>query len=165
LLNIIGLLVLLALIGGLIYWLIVAAFGKDDVRLEFKSQVQFAEPVQRKLRVEELTVPIPTTVDDFIAEIRRLVAAGNLTQAMIYLFSYQLLQLDLHQHIRLSRGKTNRQYLRELRSRPDLQSLLERSMVAFEDVFFGRHELPRERFDACYRALDEFHRKVEVATL
>ena len=33
---------------------------------------------------------------------------------MIYLFSHQLVQLDRHQIIRLAKGKTNRQYLREV---------------------------------------------------
>ena len=51
-------------------------------------------------------------------------------------------------------------YLRELRPRPVLRTTLEATMVAFEEVFFGRHELSRERFEACWSRLDEFHRHV-----
>ena len=38
---------------------------------------------------------------------------GNFNQAIIYYYSYQLVTLDRRQVIRLAKGKTNRQYLRE----------------------------------------------------
>ena len=44
-----------------------------------------------------------------------------------------------------------RQYLRELRLRPDLGRLLTTSMIAFEEVFFGGHSLDQERFEECWR--------------
>jgi hypothetical protein len=61
----------------------------------------------------------------------------------------------------LARGKTNRMYLRELRQQPQLKSILELTMTAFEDVFFGNHNLSREEFEACWRQLDDFHKHVE----
>ncbi len=33
-------------------------------------------------------------------------------------------------------------------------------MLAFEDVFFGHYQLTRERFEACWHRLDEFHQLV-----
>ena len=51
---------------------------------------------------------------DLLAEARRHYQAGNYGAAIVYLFSFQLVQLDQRQIIRLAKGKTNRQYLREV---------------------------------------------------
>ncbi|MBN2577428.1 MAG: DUF4129 domain-containing protein [Pirellulales bacterium] len=93
---------------------------------------------------------------DLLGEARRLYEAGDYDRAIVFLFSFQLVQLDRRQLIRLARGKTNRQYLRELGSRASLRALLTRTMVCFEDVFFGHRTLDRTRFDSCWTKLDEF---------
>jgi hypothetical protein len=36
-------------------------------------------------------------------------------------------------------------------------------MVAFEDVFFGHHRLPRSRFETCFQRLDEFEAGIQEA--
>jgi hypothetical protein len=106
--------------------------------------------------VESLPFPVAAVRGDLLAEARRHYQAGNYGAAIVYLFSFQLLQLDKRQIIRLARGKTNRQYLREVGRRAVLLKLLEQTMVAFEDVFFGNRQLPRERFESCWMRLDEF---------
>jgi hypothetical protein len=98
-----------------------------------------------------------------MAQARRHFEAGEFAQAIIYLYSYQLIQLDRHQLIRLTKGKTNRQYVRELRSRRELRDVLFRTMVVFEEVFFGHHSLSRERFESCWRRMDEFHQHLAQA--
>jgi argininosuccinate synthase len=70
--------------------------------------------------------------------------------------------LDKANRIRLVRGKTNRQYLGELRESPELADLVGQTMIAFEDVFFGERTLTREQFEACYRRLDQFHAELEL---
>ena len=77
------------------------------------------------------------------------------------LFSYLLVEMDQHQLIRLAKGKTNRQYLREIGRRRSLRGLVERTMIAFEAVFFGHHGLDREGFEACWSQVAEFQRLVE----
>ena len=109
-------------------------------------------------RIEELPIQIAAPRGDFLSEARRRYEAGDYSGAIVYLFSYQLLYLDRHQRIQLTKGKTNRQYLREVRSVPRLQSMLACTMVAFEDVFFGHHKLERDAFEACWRDVDEFQR-------
>ena len=107
---------------------------------------------------------LPFQVDrpdaSFVEEARRHYEAGRFDQAIVYLYSYQLIELDKHQVIRLTKGKTNRQYLREIRCRPGLAELLEITMVAFEDVFFGRQRLERRRFESCWSQLDQFHEQL-----
>ena len=74
-----------------------------------------------------------------------------------------MIRLDQHQCIRLAKGKTNREYLRELSSRPELQGLLARTMFPFENVFFGGHPLDRQGFEDCWREAESFRRLVEQA--
>ena len=96
-----------------------------------------------------------------LAEARRLYDAGQYSEAIIYLFSHELVELDKHQVIRLSKGKTNRQYLRETRKSPLLAGLLENTMVAFEDAFFGNKQLSRDVFERSWGSLNEFELELE----
>jgi hypothetical protein len=107
--------------------------------------------------IEKLPFQLPRTQGGLLAEAQRLYELGAYGEALIYLFSYQLVALDQHHLIRLARGKTNRQYLMELGRRPPVRGIFERTMIAFEDFFFGRHAVDRERFESCWRRLDEFH--------
>jgi uncharacterized protein DUF4129 len=116
-------------------------------------------------RIEALPFQLKLPQTDLLAQARRHYEAGEYGQAIIYLYSYQLIQLDRHQLIRLTKGKTNRQYLREVRPRRELRDLLSRSMIAFEDVFFGHHQLDRDRFESCWRRLDEFHERLSLAAV
>ena len=113
---------------------------------------------------DELPFAIPHVRGDLLAEARRLYAEGDYGQAILYLFSYQLLLLDKHQIIRLARGKTNRQYLREVGRRRNLRGLVEQTMVAFEDVFFGEHRIDAARFESCWSGLEQFETLAAEAT-
>ncbi len=112
-------------------------------------------------RMENLPFDIRKTNLDLLDEARQRYQAGDYSQAMVMLFSYQLIQLDKHHWIRLAKGKTNRQYLREIKDHQSLQSLVRVSMVAFEDVFFGQHRLEKDRFEQCWGRLDEFQQLLQ----
>jgi hypothetical protein len=131
-----------------------ATSASDDVRSS--SRVD---------RIEQLPVNLRRARSDLLGEARRHYEAGQYNEAMIYLYSYMLVELDKSQHIRLLHGKTNRQYLWELRRSPELRQLVAQAMIAFEDVFFGGHNLDRSRFEACYGALDAFHQQTEPAAV
>ena len=107
------------------------------------------------------TLPLPK--GDLWSEIERLYQAGDYNRAIVYLYAFQLIKLDQHQCIRLAKGKTNRVYVQELSSRPELQGLLARTMIPFESVFFGGHPLDRQAFEACWREAETFRRLVEQA--
>jgi hypothetical protein len=158
--NLIGISLLLLLLGGLCVYL-AWAFFKDDTEESSVPLGGAAPSVGGIDRVSELPLQVGNVRGDFLSAARREYEAGNYSQAVIYLFSYQLLALDRHQLIRLARGKTNRQYLREVRPRPELRSVLEQTMIAFEDVFFGKHAISRHRFESCWDRVDDFHRLLE----
>ena len=115
-------------------------------------------------RIEQLPFAVKRPQSDLLGEARRHYEQGNFAEAIIYYFSYQLVELDKHQVIRLTKGKTNRQYLGEARRAPDLRPLLEDTMVAFEDVFFGHHDLERSRFEACWNRLAQFQKSLAGGT-
>ncbi len=108
-------------------------------------------------RVTELPFEVARAQHDPLSEAKRLAAQGSYNQAIIYLYGYMLLALDHARHIHLQKGKTNRMYLGELK-RTGLKRIVEPSMLAFEDVYFGKHSLSQEHFQLLWSQLDEFHR-------
>jgi hypothetical protein len=148
---------LAVVVVGLAYLLVQAFLKSENRRAVAASQPQ----VEAVARVEELPVRVPRGTTDLLGEARRHRDAGNFAEAIIYLYSYQLLELDRHQFIRLTRGKTNRQYVRELAENDALRGLLEQTMVNFEHVFFGNRPLGGADFEACWLRLDEFHALTE----
>jgi hypothetical protein len=157
-LQVLGLTALVVFIG-ILAWLIARAFLKQETTETVVSKV--VETSRDVDRVEALPFAVRKPTGDFESEARRLYEAGQYSEAIIYLYSHLLVQLDRHHVIRLAKGKTNRQYLRETRSRPVLREILDRTMIAFEDVFFGHHVLSREAFEACWQRLDEFHAELD----
>lgn len=114
-------------------------------------------------RIRELPLSEMPATTDLLAVARSHLAAGDLSKAIIHAFAHQLVELDKHHLIQLNKGKTNREYLKELRGHPEFVKLLRPTMNAFEDVFFGRHELSRERFQVCWHNLDRFHQRLQEA--
>jgi hypothetical protein len=100
---------------------------------------------------------------DLLGEATRHYQQGNFGEAILYLFSYQLVELDKSSLIHLAKGKTNRQYLREVSRTQSLNRLVESTMIAFEDVFFGQRPLDRHGFEACWNRLSEFETLVSQA--
>ena len=150
-----------ACLALLIWWLVKAALSADTLG---PADDREARSVRGELgRVEELPIPVPPHQHDLLAVARSYFEAGDYGNAIIYAYAYQLVELDKHHLIRLTKGKTNRQYLRELRARPRLVALIHDTMLAFEDVFFGHHALSPQRFQLCWNSLDDFHRQLEQA--
>jgi hypothetical protein len=144
--------------------LLIRAFLRSEARSAASKQQILVGTDEDVDRVEELPFQVRRPAGDFLAEARRHYEAGNYSEAIIYFYSHLLMELDRNQLIRLTRGKTNRQYVREVRPQPRLQDLLKLTMIAFEDVFFGHHVLDRGRFESCFDRLDEFESQLrEVA--
>lgn len=156
--QVVGLSLLTLIIGALIVLLVMAFLNGEQTQTQGTKFVDTSSDVDR---VEDLPFQIKRPTGDFLSEAQRLYEEGKYSEAIVYLFSYQLVALDKRHVIRLAKGKTNRQYLRETRSRESLKQLLQRTMISFEDVFFGHHQLSRERFEESWQRLDEFHQQLE----
>jgi hypothetical protein len=159
--------ILAALIAALVIYLVRAYLDRESDKLTNSSADDKEELAGDIKRVENLPFQVNAPKGDLLSEAERCYRAGDYSRAIVYLFSYELVRLDKTHVIRLTRGKTNRQYVREARAKPELSAILNNTMMAFEDVFFGHHPLDRERFEACWQELDAFQRltspEVEVA--
>ena len=116
-------------------------------------------------RIHKPPIEIGSLTTNFLAETNRCCRDGNYGQAIVYLFCYQLVELDRCQLITLTRGKTNRQYLREIETSEVLRHLFEQSMIVFEDAFFGNHLIDRPRFEKCWNRLSEFQSLIQKCKL
>lgn len=97
-------------------------------------------------KLEHLPVEMQRGAMDLLELADRLSAEERYGEAVIYLFGHRLLQLDRGHFIRLARGKTNWQYLRELSERPALHEHLHATVELFELSYFGRHTVTGEQF-------------------
>lgn len=156
--QVFGLGLLTLIIAGVVILLVKAFMQGEQAQTQ---GIKFVDTSADIDRVEDLPFQLKKPTGDFLSEARRLYEAGKYSEAIVYLFSYQLVALDKRHVIHLAKGKTNRQYLRETRSREPIKQLLQRTMISFEDVFFGHHDLSRDRFEESWNRLDEFHQQLE----
>jgi hypothetical protein len=154
----------------IIAWIAVGTIVVGLVALLIYAILQRDTPARSKTKIETsevdldaLPVPLATADTDLLAEARRLYERGEFAKAMIYLYSHMLLRLDRGHFIRLAKGKTNRQYLREVRARRPMAEFFESAMHTFEAVFFGKRDLARDEFEASWRGIDNFHRMIDEA--
>lgn len=139
--------ILIAVLVGLMVYAIskmenTASGDSEGVRVD-DEELNTAD----KARLENLPVQVQKPTGDLLAEADRLRNTGKIDEAIIYLFGHRLVQLDRAHAIRLARGKTNRQYLNELRKRKDLHPILDATVKVFEQSYFGRYEITQEDYD------------------
>lgn len=146
--------ILLALVAAVVY-----AMVNQDAALD--EETEGGTDYNLADRMEQLPFDVRKPLSNLLEEARRLSQQGRYSEAIVYLYSYLLVQLDKSHVIRLTRGKTNRQYLYETRRCPPLDKLLEPTMIAFEDAFFGHHTIDRMRFESCWRQLDAFEQQLQ----
>jgi hypothetical protein len=154
--------VIAIILAGLAY-MIIQAFLNREAGAEEKGNQQTVEDIDR---TEALPIPIERDISDLLAAARKAYERGDYRMAIVYLYSHQLVELDKNQVIHLSKGKTNRQYLREVMraGRKALGGLLEKTQVLFEEAFFGGRAIGPEQFDPCWNSLGEFDRMVRENT-
>ena len=144
---------------GLLVWVIMNSriemeLGSDDISRPDRS---IAESIRH------LPFEMDVAKGNFRQQAQAAYQSGNFRMALIYLFSHVLVTLDQAKLVRLKKGKTNRQYLRELSDSPPLASYYGDVMVPFEQTFFGDYPVTKDVFDNCWRGLDDFQSTVQAA--
>ncbi|MFM7844462.1 MAG: DUF4129 domain-containing protein [Planctomycetota bacterium] len=162
LIRVVGYVLLFALLALVIYLIYRAYLLARGQKRRGKQKVSKGPSLNADIdRIENLPFELEAPRGDLLEEARRRYEMGDYRLAIIYLYSYQLIRLDEHQFIKLTLGKTNRQYLREVRQTPPLARILEQTMVTFEDVFFGHYKIGRDEFEPCWQSLSSFHQIVQ----
>jgi hypothetical protein len=149
---------LIAVIVGLLVW---AFFRMENQQQNRRGEPSATSTRSREDRIKELPFDFEKSNGDFRQQAYKAYEAGDYRTAMILLFSHVLLMLDKSNLIQLRKGKTNRQYLSELRPYSNLSNYYKSVMIPFEDVFFGDYELNRNAFDHCWKNLESFQRQIQ----
>ena len=107
-------------------------------------------------RIKHLPPELRRTDVNLRTECERLMKENRFDQAIILLLGHQLLLLDQNGLLRLNRGKTNGRYVRETRSHdPQSAAWLRETADAFEQSYFGRHDIPQLAFQQLWRQNEE----------
>ncbi len=156
LIQVLGLVLLLVAIGILFYVLRNPAVAFIRRRRESEDRT-----MREIVKVADLPFEVEASEEGFVASAEKHARRGDYNLAVIYLFSFILVELDHHSHLALRRGKTNRMYLRELRSRPEIADGYRTIMLAFECAFFGQHKLSAEDYTQCQNAADRIKNLIQ----
>jgi len=156
--------ILLATIGAIVF-----AITRAEMQMGSRAKSDQARsgkgalPDQQTLeRIKHLPPELRRTDVNLRSECERLMNEERFDQAIILLLGHQLLLLDKHGMLRLNRGKTNGRYVRETRTHSAVCSrLLRETADAFEQSYFGRHEIPAEVFAQLWAQNSELETVVE----
>ena len=127
--------------------------GDDDEPISVGDEIVQETEAQR---VERLPFHIQAARTDLMGEVHRYMQQGNYAQAVIYFYSFLLVELDKYQVIRLEPGRTNGMYVRDVRPYPPLFNAMGATVSVFEDAFFGEKTIDRMRFEQCFQLLPSF---------
>lgn len=123
-------------------------------------------PGEATVQMETLeALPEPARgVSDLLGEATRLAAESSYGLAIIFYYSWQLVQLNQRQLIEVQKGKTNRQYAREVQANvPVLLDLFRKSTRLFEDAFFGDLPVSQQDFQEVWDQRDKLTRRIVKA--
>ncbi|MDV6033124.1 MAG: DUF4129 domain-containing protein [Phycisphaera sp. RhM] len=150
--------VLLAVIVLGIVGITVYVVSRAELRMENRTSAAAASrakglPDEQTLeRIKHLPPELRRTDVNLRTECERLMHEGRFDQAIILMLGHQLLLLDRNGLLRLSRGKTNGRYVRETRNHDDtIATWLRATADAFEQSYFGRHEISAHVFEQLWR--------------
>ena len=120
---------------GLSYIVIVAFMKLDAKNVLGGGDEEVEEEEVDRTRIENLPFQVKRPNANLLAEAQACYDRGEYNDAIIYLYSHQLIELDKRQAIHLTKGKTNRQYVRELRSAPSCRTFSNRACCSLKKPF------------------------------
>jgi len=139
---------LLVVVVLIILWLIIRTMQQRDPEWQAAKARPQPGTLTSVARLTDLPVELSPRITNMQDEARRLAGVGNYALAIVYLYSHMLVRLTEARRIQLAKGKTNRQYLRELRSDPELWKFFSRAIAQFEGSYFGDHPPSPAMFEA-----------------
>lgn len=154
--------------GGLrilLYLLLVAVAGALAIffwRVWRKQQSTEVIVAQAVVARPDLTDENITASDlpenEWLAMAREQMAAGNFRLALRALYLAGLAHLGEKEMLKITRFKSNQDYVRELarraRSKPELQTVFGDTVLDFERAWYGLHEVTPETVERCQRNVE-----------
>jgi hypothetical protein len=145
----------LILIGLLVYGFLQLESdgGESDESAKKKRNI--------KDHIKHLPFEIEEQEGDFETFAEKSMREGDYSKAVIYLFADVLVSMSDSGVVRLQRGKTNRQYLNDIWDYGEIKPYYRQVMTAFEDAFFGKHDIEKDRAEECFAGRGEFEAALE----
>lgn len=153
--RILLILILLCVVGSAIYYIV--RTGKFSYFARRAQQTTLGEDVElQQAKISELPFELEGSMVGLRAQAEKYRNSGDYSKAIVYLFSYLLVELDQSHCIRLERGKTNGVYLREVTPWTQLCSYLQGAVRLFEQAYFGRRQIDRDAFEELWSKIIAF---------
>ncbi len=144
-----------------LYWIVVAVCFTVAIVLivrfiainkgRWGSRTKWKDAINRARRLETLAPEARARFDDLLEAAMDALERNDLRNALIFYFSWILVELDKRELVFLDKGKTNLEYLRELKDVEPSRSIYRATMREFERVYYGGRPISREEFDAVWR--------------
>ena len=139
-----------------LFGVLVLFFVKQYKTQSLRRRVREEELRRRRRRIETLAAEARNRYDDLDKAAEEALACGDLRSALIFYFSWILVEMDRRDVVLMDKGKTNLEYWRELEDFPRLRDLYHAVMVDFDRVYFGGLAISREAFDKTWSLRETF---------
>ncbi len=154
------------IVGAVLAIILIALLVYGFLKLESGSSDEADEDSARKKRkikdhIKHLPFEIEEQEGDFESFADKAYREGDYSKAVIYLFADLLVAMSDSGIVRLQRGKTNRQYLNEIWDHGEIRPYYRKVMTAFEDAFFGKHDIEQNRAQECFAERPAFDTAIE----
>lgn len=146
LLNVIAYALIIGAIGYILFLIIKNTSFQTNQKINKSDTADHSTPVEniQELEIDRL--------------LREAIAAGNYRLAIRICFLGMLKKLDDDGFIAWKKDKTNRDYLAELLSKESYFDEIRALTLAYEQVWYGEHSLPVERYEEIifsFKAIDQ----------
>jgi len=151
--------------GGLFAAFLIGLLVYGFLKLESGEGEGVEDSRRKKRRIRDHVKHLPFELEeqdgDFESFAEKSFRDGDYSNAVIYLFADLLVAMSESGVVRLQRGKTNRQYLNEIWDHGEIRPYYRKVMTAFEDAFFGKHEIEKSRAEECFAERPAFNAAIE----
>jgi len=138
-------------IAAVILFLVVLYFISNNLARNLTREAQLA--------AEEESGAL--TSQGALQRAQTLSGQGDYRNAIRYLYLSSLLVLDERGLLRYDRSRTNREYLRSLASKPELESPLHRVIDVFDRVWYGFENVDEQTYRTYVAQVEELREKKE----
>lgn len=135
--------VFFTIVFGVLLWITIRKIREKSA---FK-RLRLDEIACRQRRLETLAEEAKSRYDDLQGAALEAYNAGDLRGAIIFYFSWILVEADKRELIWLDKGKTNLEYWRELDGNPEVQRFYRVIMDEFELVYYGGRSISKREFE------------------
>ncbi len=145
-------LIVFVLIVGILLWFVFEQYYKKYKDFEIAKK----EPDNRKRQRENLPLEVHESLDNLYTMAERYYREGDYRRAIIFYFSYILVEMDKAQLIRLNKGRTNRDYLPALCNQEELRKVYRTVMELFEKTYYGTWRINQNDFERVWAERELF---------